>query len=118
MKSSTLPPISIDAAAYLLAVSSRTVSRLIDRGDLSAIRIGTALAIASESLPDLLFHDLEGGCPRPLLTLHDVAGRLACAPEDVRERTAYGEFETVQIGRSTRWSPAAVDRAAQQEQGA
>lgn len=105
MKISTIQPISIAEAARLLAVSPRTVTRLVDKGDLSAIRIGATLALPVGELPALLQMCFDGDRPQALLTLHEVAARLGCAPDDVRARTARGELKSLRVGRSVRWLP-------------
>lgn len=116
MENRTLLPLSLAEAARLLAVSPRTVTRLIDRGELTAIRIGSALAVPFEGLPAALRRCFDADKPRALLTLHEVAARLGCAPDDVRARSASGDFNSVRVGRSLRWSPAEIERIARSEE--
>jgi excisionase family DNA binding protein len=108
-------PLSIDETARLLAVSPRTVRRLVERGELRTIRIGPTLAVHPDALPPALRHRVGAGQPRALLTLHEAAERLGCAPREVRERTASGELSSVLVGRSPRWSPAEIERTARAE---
>lgn len=112
MENRTIPPLSLAEAARLLAVSPRTVTRLIDRGELAAIRIGSTLAVPFEGLPAALRHCFDADQPKALLTLHEVAARLGCAPDDVRARSASGELTPVRVGRSLRWSQSEIERSA------
>ncbi len=98
-------PLSLGEAARLLAVSPRTIRRLIDTGELSAVRIGPTLAVPVDALPTPLRRCFDAGQPQALLTLHEAAARLGCSPRDVRERTASGLLRSVLIGGSSRWSP-------------
>ena len=53
MSGPSRPPLrllSVDAAARDLDVSTKTVRRLIDRGDLQAHRVGRCLRISEEAL--------------------------------------------------------------------
>jgi excisionase family DNA binding protein len=115
MKHRNIPPLSLNEAARLLAVSPRTVSRFIDRGDINAIRIGSTLAIPFDGMPTALRRCFDADPPLALLTLHDVAARLRCSPDDVRSRTASGELKSVKIGRSDRWAPSEIRPGADDE---
>ena len=112
MENRTLTPLSLVEAARLLAVSPRTVTRLIDRGDLNAIRIGATLAVPFDGMPTALRRCFDTDRPQALLTLHEAAARLGCSPDDVRARTASGELRPVRVGRSQRWSPAEIEGSA------
>ena len=115
MKYRNIPPLSINEAARLLAVSPRTVSRFIDRGDINAIRIGSTLAIPFDGMPAALQRCFDADRPQALLTLHDIAARLGCSPNDVKSRTATGELRSIKIGRSDRWTPSDIRPGADDE---
>lgn len=109
MKNNHLTPASLDEAAQFLAVSSRTVRRLIDAGAMPCLRVGSALVVPVESLPGL-------GCGadasldmRPLLRLHEAAARLECSPRALRDLTRSGALNSVFVGCSERWVPADID---------
>lgn len=104
MENRDLTPIPLSAAARLLAVSQRTVRRLVDRGDLPATRLGSQLVIRRESLPGPLSVPARGDDLEPLLTLHDAASRLGCAPRRIRQLTSEGKLRTYRVGGSTRWA--------------
>lgn len=109
MDNNNLVPISISEAARLMAVSPRTVRRLIDRGELAALRIGSALTLRPAALPEPLRGALACGREDRLLTLHDAATRLGCAPVRIRELTEGGTLRSVRVGGSTRWPLSEVD---------
>lgn len=109
MPNRDLLPIPLGEAARLMAVSPRTVRRLVDRGDLKAFRIGATLALPPEALPEPLRRSLERGRDDPLLTLHDAAARLGFAPDRVRELTASGVLHVSRVGHSQRWSPLEIE---------
>lgn len=109
MENKDFTPIPLDEAARLLAVSVRTVRRLIDNGQLRAVRIGSTLALAPSALPEPLRRAIVSGCEDRLLTLHDVAARLGCAPIRVKKLTEDGILRVVDVGRSSRWSRREVD---------
>lgn len=102
-------PIPLNEAARLFALSSRTVRRLVENGDLTAIRIGSTLALPPEALPDTLRGSIGNAPAEPLLTRHEVAARLRCSPRTVRDLTASGELRSIRIGGSVRWAPGDVD---------
>lgn len=104
MKNKNLKPLSIDDFARLLAVSPRTVRRMIDRGDLPTTRIGATLTLSPVSLPEPLCGEFQRGSASPLLSLHEVADRLGCSPNRVRELTAEGSLHPIRVGGSRRWS--------------
>lgn len=104
MKNKDQTPIPIDEAARLFAVSARTVRRLIDNGELCALRIGSTLALPPTALPEPLRQAFLDGREDRLLALHDVALMLTCAPFRVRDLTTSRLLRAVQIGRSNRWS--------------
>jgi excisionase family DNA binding protein len=108
MKNSDLRPLSIDELARLLAVSSRTIRRLIDRGTLPPVRVGATLALQPHALPEPFAEAIQGGSGSPLLRLHEVADRLGCSPNRVRELAANGLLPPIRIGGSQRWSEDAV----------
>lgn len=112
MKSKAIRPLALNEAALLLAVSPRTVSRLIDKGDLTAVRIGSTLTVAFDGMPAELQRCFDVENPQALLTLHEVALALRCSPDDVRVRTATGELTSVRIGRSLRWAPIEINPSA------
>lgn len=101
-------PVSIDEAARLLAVSARTLRRLIDAGELIAVRVGPTTALPVETLAGLGV--TSSG--EPLLRLHDVARRLGMSPREVRAASATGELRAYRVGHSLRWSCADIDAAA------
>lgn len=103
MKSSDLTPTPLSEAARLLAVSERTVRRLVDSGDIHAIRIGATLAVPSNVWPLSACRADEGAALQPLLSQHDVAQALGCPPCKVRALAESGKLRTVMIGRSCRW---------------
>ncbi len=113
MNNNSIRLFSLNEVARLLAVSPRTVSRLIDRGDLNAVRIGSTLAVTFDGMPSHLRRCFDVDCPRALLTLHEAAAALGCSPDDVRARTAAGDLSSVRVGRSPRWSPIEVEGKAQ-----
>ena len=109
MKNKDFTPIPLDEAARLLAVSVRTVRRLIDNGQLKAVRIGPTLALAPTALPEPLRRALLSGRDDRLLTLHDVAARLGFPPVRVKKLTEDGILKVVDVGRSSRWSCQEID---------
>lgn len=115
MRNSSLNPIPLSEAARLLAVSQRTVRRLVECGDIPAIRIGSTLAILPNAWP--ISQCLSEGTfdLQPLLSRHDVAQVLDCAPCDVGALAASGKLTTVMIGNSCRWRSVEVAALAQAE---
>ncbi|MCP1169384.1 helix-turn-helix domain-containing protein [Limimaricola litoreus] len=113
MKNNYICPLALGEVARLLAVSTRTINRLIDKGDLSAVRIGSALAVPFDGMPVDLQRCFDFAKPQALLTLHEVAAELGCSPDDVRAKTATGKLASVRIGRSLRWSPIEIKRNAE-----
>lgn len=109
MENKDFNPIPLDEAARLLAVSVRTVRRLIDNGQLNAVRIGPTLALAPSALPEPLRRAFLSGYYDRLLTLHDVAARLGCSPICVKKLTEDGILRVVDVGRSSRWSCQEID---------
>ena len=109
MENNDLTPIPLTEAARLMAVSPRTVRRLVDRGDLTAIRIGATLALPPRSLPEVLRRSLGDRFDRPLLTLLDVAHRLGRAPQEIRDLAETGRLRPLAVGGSLRWSAFDVD---------
>jgi excisionase family DNA binding protein len=109
MKNNDLTPIPLNDLARLLAVSPRTVRRMVDNGDFRAIRFGSTLAVPAESLPASLRRAHEEADDRPLLTVHDVAAWLGCSPRKVRALSADGVLHPISIGRSTRWRPSDIE---------
>ena len=91
--------------ARLMAVSERTVRRLIDRGEIAAERIGATLAVIPSALPEPLAASVEAGNAEPLLTIHDAARMLECSPMLVRRLTSQGKLREIWIGSAPRWSP-------------
>lgn len=100
MRNNMIEALPISEVARLLAVSTRTVRRLIDTGELDAVRVGPMLLVPADALP--------AGSEQPLLTLNDVAAALGCAPRRVRQLTADGVLTVISVGRSPRWSAAEV----------
>lgn len=101
MKLNELPPISADEVARFLAISPRSVRRLVDRGALRPTRIGgfTAFRWADVLRCAGVAADLTArDTPAPLLTPHQAAERLGCAPEIVRAAIARGDLPPVRIG--------------------
>lgn len=115
MQNRELRPLTLSEAARLMAVSTRTVRRLVDRGDLKAFGIVATLALSPEALPEPLRRSLERGRDDPLLTLHDAAARLGFSPGRVRELTASGLLQATTIGHSQRWSAMEVESLAPAE---
>jgi excisionase family DNA binding protein len=115
MKNNHLTPVSLDEAAHFLAVSSRTVRRLIDAGALPSLRVGSALAVPVESLPGL--HGATDANPdmRPLLRIEEASARLGCSPCAVRDLTRSGELNSVFVGCSERWVCADIDAFAREQ---
>lgn len=105
MEIRNLPFLSLPEAARLLAVSTRRIRRLIDRGALSAVRISGMLVLPVEALPKPL-QDPRGR--KPLLTLHEAARQLGIAPQALRVLARDGKLVPLQIGGSLRWLPAEV----------
>lgn len=108
MENRCLKPISFDEFARLLAVSPRTVRRMIDRGHLPPIRVGAILTLSPRSLPEPLRREFRCGSAIPLLRLHDVAQRLGCSPDQVRNLAEDGSLAPIQVGSSQRWSEAMI----------
>ena len=105
MTHTSLPPLSADRVAFYLGISTRSVRRLVDRGLLRSTRVG---AQAVYLWPDVLACAGRGPMPEDrepprLLTLHEVADRLGCAPARVRELTAGGLLPSTHIGGVQRW---------------
>jgi len=101
MKINELPPISADEVARFLAISSRSVRRLVDRGALRPTRIGGFTAFRWPDVlrcagiePDVTTRDTL----TPLVTPQQAAERLGCAPEIVRAAIARGDLPPVRIG--------------------
>lgn len=109
MKNSHLIPASLDEAAHFLAVSPRTVRRLIDSGALPCLRVGSALAVPIEGLPGLRCAADANPDMRPLLRLDEASACLGCSPRMVRDLTRSGELNSVFVGSSERWVPADID---------
>ncbi len=109
MENRGLIPIPLSEAARLLAVSPRTVRRLIEDGKLTAVRIGPTLVLPADALPMPLNSSGDGADNQPLLTLHEVAARLCCSPREVRNLSERGTLKPVSIGRSQRWLPDEVE---------
>lgn len=109
MENNHLTPIPLAEAARLLAVSSRTVRRLVERGDLVAIRIGATLTLLPEALPGYAHRNADAQALRPLLTIHDVARRLGRSPRQVRGLSAEGLLHPIAVGSSMRWSVEEVE---------
>jgi excisionase family DNA binding protein len=114
MKNSHLTPASLDEAAHFLAVSSRTVRRLIDSGALPCLRVGSALAVPAESLPGLRGVADADPDMRPLLRLDEASARLGCPPRALRDLTRSGALKSVHVGCSERWVPADIDAFARE----
>ena len=106
MQNNTINAIPVAEVAHRLAVSPRTVRRLIDAGELDAVRIGATLLVPSEALPAGLGHPDAGDMP--LMTITDVAAALGCSPRMVRQLTADGQLTAVRIGRSPRWNATGI----------
>ena len=106
MKNNMINAIPVAEVAHRFAVSPRTVRRLIDAGELEAVRIGATLVVPLKALPAGLGH-LNAG-ELPLMTITDVAAALGCSPRMVRRLTTDGQLTAVHIGRSTRWSAAEI----------
>lgn len=109
METKDFTPIPLNEAARLLAVSARTVRRLIDKGELRAVCIGSTLALAPSTLPEPLRQAFSCDRDDRLLTLHEVAARVGCSPVRVRMLTEDGTLRAVTVGRSSRWSRFEVD---------
>lgn len=94
-------PIPLAQSARLLAISERTLRRLIDAGKLPSVRIGPTLALTIETLAEL------GVAPfgPPLIDIHDAAALLGVSPREVRAATTAGQIPARAIGHSLRWSP-------------
>lgn len=102
--------LSVQDTAAVLQVSPRTVRRLIDRGALRPVRVGATLAIRRADIPGLSRPDQSADGPQEhLLTVHEAAVRLGCAPRTVRSLAARGQLRTIQIGGTKRWSPSDVE---------
>jgi excisionase family DNA binding protein len=102
--------LSVQDTAAVLQVSPRTVRRLIDRGALTPIRVGATLAIRFTDIPGLSRPERSADGPQQrLLTVHEAAARLGCAPRTVRSLAARGQLRTIQIGGTKRWSPSDVE---------
>lgn len=108
MANNTLQPLSIDEVAHFLAVSPRTVRRLIDDGALPPVRIGATLALEPSALPTPLAEAIRRTPRMPLLRLHQVAERLCCSPNRVRKLVRDGTLPPITVGRSQRWAEDAV----------
>ncbi len=105
--------LTLDEAARLLAVSPRTVRRLIDQGIYKPIRVGNLLTLHLTELPfDASPLAMDTGI-RPLMTIHEVAATLQCSPRDVRDMTARGELTMIEVGGSKRWLATNVDALAE-----
>jgi excisionase family DNA binding protein len=103
---------TIQETANFLQLSERTVRRLIERGNLKPLRIGPTLVVeVSDILPE---RTSASRCPygEPLMTVHDVADRLNCAPADVRRLSETGRLPDLVFGGSRRWLPEDVDALA------
>lgn len=109
MENKNLKPMSIDEVARLLAVSPRTVWRLIDSGNLPPVRIGATWAVSPQTLPEPLRSALRQRPATSLLRLYEVAERLECSPNHVRKLARDGSLEPIQVGGSKRWSETAVE---------
>jgi len=102
--------LSVQDTAAVLQVSPRTVRRLIDRGALTPIRVGATLAIRRADIPGLSRPDRPADGPQErLLTVHEAAARLGCAPRAVRSLAARGKLRTIEFGGTKRWSPSDVE---------
>ena len=109
MKKEESLPISLSEAARLLAVSSRTVRRLVDQGHFTPVKVGFMLAIRVCDLPQAKGGQSKRDDVRPLMTVHDVAAQLTCSPSAVRELSARGDLRALDVGGSKRWSADEVE---------
>lgn len=92
-------------------ISMRSMSRLVDRGELKAVRVGAFSAFRTEDVLSMIGQSGDSGIGLPseaLLSLNQVAGRLNCAPDDVRTLTARGDLTQLMVGHCKRWSPVEI----------
>mgnify|MGYP006271401905 FL=1 len=104
--------LTIQETANFLQLSERTVRRLIERGDLKPVRIGPTLVVRTSDLLPAKDRTPPREHARPLMTVHEVADRLNCAPADVRRLSQAGRLPTLVFGGSRRWLPDAVEALA------
>ncbi|HBZ43054.1 MAG TPA: hypothetical protein DEO85_03160 [Maritimibacter sp.] len=96
-----LPFVSVAEAARILAVSTRTVRRLIDSGDLRVEQVDKAILILLDELPT---PPPGKGCEEwPMLRLHEVSQLLNDPPARVRALAKSGMLPPVRVGGSNRW---------------
>lgn len=102
--------LSTQEVARTLQISSRTVRRLVDRGELTPIRVAGSLAFRRSELPGADEQEVEGR-PEPLLTIHEAAALLGCPPRTIRALATCGALRTIAFGGTKRWSRANVETA-------
>lgn len=96
-----LPFVSVAGAARHLAVSTRTIRRLIDTGELQAEQVGQAILIPLDELPT---PPPGKRCEEwPMLRLHEVSQLLNDPPARVRALAKSGILPPVRVGGSNRW---------------
>jgi len=105
MPLNALPPLSVEEAARVLGISSRTVRRLVDRGTLRAARVGGITVILRADLGRAvgLNADAPDNALTPLLAPLEAAERLSCSPADLRRLVENGRLTPVRLGKLHRY---------------
>ncbi|SFQ13122.1 helix-turn-helix domain-containing protein [Tranquillimonas alkanivorans] len=103
---------SLQEVARFLAVSPRTVRRLVERGLLVRRDVGPHPAFRwNDLLRSLGLEqvDVPQGPQHPLQPIGRAAERIGCPPEALRQTSTRGWPRMVRVGGSVRWLPAEID---------
>ena len=104
MSYNSLHPLSTSGIASFLGISTRSVRRLVERGQLRPTRVGPhAVYLWEDVLACAGRSSTPGEDPPRLLDRLEVADLLGCAPLRVRELTATGVLKAARIGAVQRW---------------
>ena len=112
MRNKELPPLSVQEAARLLRISSRTVRRLVDRGVLHATQVGGVTVLLRSEFRQAVGLDADASSDAltPLLAPLEAAERLGCSPQELRRLVGNGRLAPVRLGTLYRYRADALAR--------